>query len=158
MSIQIGHPCPEFSLPNQDGKDVPISSYIGEKILVIYFYPKDNTAGCTAQACSFRDAYQDLVDLGAEVIGISSDKIETHALFADKHRLPYPLLSDHKGIVRKLFGVPTNLFGVIPGRVTYVIDRHGIVRKIINSQLNIQSHVNGVKKIIHKLQPNDRSQ
>jgi thioredoxin-dependent peroxiredoxin len=151
MAIKVGDKCPEFTLQNQDGEEVSIGSLIGQKILVIYFYPKDNTAGCTAQACSFRDAYQDLIDIGSEVIGISSDKEETHALFADKHRLPYPLLSDSKGIVRKLFGVPTNLFGVIPGRVTYVVDKHGMIRKIINSQLNIQSHVNGAKEMVLKL-------
>jgi peroxiredoxin Q/BCP len=151
MAIKVGDKCPEFTLPNQDGQEVSISSFIGQKILVIYFYPKDNTAGCTAQACWFRDAYQDLIALGAEVIGISSDKVETHALFADKHRLPYPLLSDSKGIVRQLFGVPTNLFGVIPGRVTYVVDKHGVIRKVINSQLNIQSHVNGAKEMVLKL-------
>jgi peroxiredoxin Q/BCP len=107
---------------------------------VVYFYPRDGTAGCTAQACAFRDAFQDLTDAGAKVIGISSDKESTHSSFAMKYNLPYILLSDTKDKARKLFEVPRSL-GLLPGRVTYVLDENGIIRLIFNSQIKVEDHV-----------------
>jgi peroxiredoxin Q/BCP len=118
---------------------------------VLYFYPKDNTSGCTAEACAFRDSHEVFTDAGAEVIGVSSDSASKHAGFADKYKLPFTLLSDQGGKVRKLYGVPTVL-GLIPGRVTYVIDREGTVRQIFNSMTNISGHVNDALEMVKQLQ------
>ena len=109
-------------------------------MVVLYFYPKDNTSGCTAEACAFRDSYETFTDAGAEVIGVSSDSADKHAGFASKHRLPFTLLADQGGRVRKAYGVPAAL-GFLPGRVTYVIDRTGTVRHVFNSMTNIDGHV-----------------
>ncbi len=110
--------------------------------MVLYFYPKDDTRGCTAEACAFRDSYEVFTDSGADVIGISSDSPGQHAAFASKHRLPFTLLSDQGGQIRKRYGVPAVL-GLLPGRVTYVIDRQGVVRQVFNSMTNISGHVSG---------------
>ena len=146
--IQIGDKLPAFTLNNQDGTPVEITQFIGERILVLYFYPKDDTPGCTKEACSFRDQYTVFQDLGCEVIGISSDKPAAHKAFAMKYKLPFPLLADEKKEVRTLFGVPTNLFGLLPGRVTYIIDKSGIVRGIFNSQLNATQHIDEALKVV----------
>jgi len=151
MAIQIGDKCPSFQLPNQRGENVNIDDLIGEKLLVIYFYPKDETAGCTAEACSFRDSYEDFTSMGCEVIGISSDSISAHEQFASRHRLNFTLLADTKKEVRKLFGVPSNLFGLVAGRVTYVIDKKGIVNSIHNSQTNPTGHIDAAKQAIKTL-------
>jgi peroxiredoxin Q/BCP len=141
MAIAVGDKCPEFTLKDQNNTDFDIKNVLGKQVLVIYFYPKDDTPGCTAEACSFRDSYEDFKDLGCEVIGISSDSPEKHAKFAEKHRLSFTLLADTSKTVRKLFGVPGNLFGLIPGRVTYIIDKKGIVRHIYNSLTNAAGHI-----------------
>jgi len=151
MAIQTGDKCPSFSLPNQNGELVNINDLIGQKLLVIYFYPKDETAGCTAEACSFRDSYEDFSAMNCEVIGISSDSIQAHEKFASKHRLNFTLLSDTNKEVRKLFGVPGNLFGLVPGRVTYIIDKKGIVRSIHNSQMNPEGHIMAAKQAVETL-------
>ena len=150
MSITIGSPLPPFGLPDQDGNIIDSSQLVGERPLVLYFYPKDDTPGCTAQACSFRDAYQDFIDVGAQVVGISSDDAATHKAFAEKHRLPFTLLSDEDGKLRKEMGVPSDLLGLLPGRVTYVIDRHGIVRHIFKSQLNVKRHISEALAALEK--------
>lgn len=155
MAIQIGDKCPQFVLPNQHGQEVDIQNYIGNRILIIYFYPKDDTPGCTKEACMFRDSYEEFVDLGCEVIGISSDSIESHKKFAETYRLSFPLLADTKGKVRKSFGVPGNLFGLIPGRVTYIIDKKGIVREIHNSLLDPAGHLNKALETVRILQQED---
>jgi thioredoxin-dependent peroxiredoxin len=152
MAIQIGDKCPQFVLPNQHGEEVNIQNYIGKRILIIYFYPKDDTPGCTKEACMFRDSYEEFVDLGCEVIGISSDSIASHKKFADTYRLSFPLLADAKGNLRKAFGVPGNLFGLIPGRVTYVIDKKGVVREIHNSLLDPAGHLNKALETVRILQ------
>lgn len=152
MAIQISDKCPLFSLPDQHGKQVNISDLIGKNILVIYFYPKDETPGCTKEACSFRDSYEDFKDLGCEVIGISSDSIDSHKLFAQNHRLNFRLLADTRKEVRKAFGVPPSLFGLIPGRVTYVIDMDGTVRGIFNSLTNAEGHIREALKTVRDLQ------
>jgi len=139
MSIQIGNQLPHFSSVKQDGTDFDSHS-IQHKPVVIYFYPKDNTPGCTTQACSFRDAYQDFQDLGAEVIGVSGDSVRSHQGFQKKYQLPFILLSDENRKLRKLFGVPTALFGLIPGRVTYVFNSKGICIYIFDS-LNAKNHI-----------------
>jgi peroxiredoxin Q/BCP len=141
MALKIGDQCPSFQLQNQFNQTVDIANYFGKSPIVIYFYPKDDTPGCTAEACSFRDHYEIFKDLGCEVIGISSDSPEKHAQFAAKHQLTFTLLSDPKGLIRKQFGVPTNLFGLLPGRVTYILDQNGFVRHIHNAQINALSHI-----------------
>lgn len=150
-AIEKGDKCPQFTLKDQDGKTFNSEEAIGKDNLVIYFYPKDETAGCTKQACSFRDAYEDFISAGAKVIGISSDDEESHKKFAEKHNLPFTLLADSEKKVRKAFGVPTNLLGLLPGRVTYVIDKKGIVQGVFNSQLKFDQHVDEALKIIDGL-------
>ena len=141
MSLQIGDNCPIFSLENQDGKTINIADFIGQKILVIYFYPKDDTSGCTKEACSFRDSHEAFKDLGCEVFGISSDSVSSHLKFAKKNRLTFNLLADIKQDVRTTFGVPRSLFGLISGRVTYIIDLKGEIRGIYNSMTDATGHI-----------------
>src|SRR3989442_14916004 len=138
--VGVGDPAPDFALPDRSGRTVRLGDYRGQKAVVLYFYPKDDTPGCTKESCTFRDQYQDFQDAGAEVIGVSSDSPESHEKFAAKYRLPFVLLSDRGGEVRKRYGVPSTL-GVLPGRVTYVIDRQGIVRHVFNSQFQATQHV-----------------
>jgi peroxiredoxin Q/BCP len=137
--VQIGEPAPDFTLPDQTGAAVSLGNFLNKTSIVLYFYPKDNTPGCTAEACAFRDSYEVFKDAGVEVIGISSDTAESHQRFAKKNRLPFILLSDEGGEIRKRYGVPST-FG-LPGRVTYVIDSKGIVRHIFNSQILFEKHV-----------------
>lgn len=151
MAIQVGDKIPEFRLKNQNGDGLSISSLIGKKVLVIYFYPKDYTPGCTKEACSFRDSYEDFKALGAEVIGISDDNVSRHLKFSKTYKLPFILLSDSGNKVRKLFGVPGNLFGLIPGRVTYVVDKKGVVVQVFDS-MNASIHIKKTKETIEKLQ------
>jgi peroxiredoxin Q/BCP len=150
MALQIGDTIPNFSAKDSNGNDFESSSVIGKKPVVFYFYPKDNTPGCTAQACSFRDQYEDFKDLGAEVIGISSDSVQSHEKFAKRYKLPFLLLSDNDKKLRSLFGVKTNLLGLLPGRVTYVADKNGIIKLIFDS-MNASSHIPKALAIVKKL-------
>jgi thioredoxin-dependent peroxiredoxin len=149
--IGAGDKAPDFTLPSQSGEPVRLSERTGQRVVVLYFYPKDNTSGCTAEACAFRDSYEIFTDAGAEVIGVSSDSVERHASFAGKHELPFTLLSDAGGKVRKTYGVAPSL-GFIPGRVTYVIDRTGTVRHVFSSMMNIDAHVKQALEIVRQLQ------
>jgi thioredoxin-dependent peroxiredoxin len=149
--VQAGDKAPDFTLPSQAGEPVRLSDRLGERVVVLYFYPKDETPGCTREACAFRDSYEVFTDVGAEVIGVSSDSAESHAAFAGHHQLPFTLLSDEGGRVRKSYGVPATL-GLLPGRVTYVIDRDGIVRHVVNSQVNIGRHVDSTLAVVRELQ------
>jgi len=108
--------------------------------VVLYFYPSDYSRGCTAEACTFRDSYEVFKEAGAEVVGVSSQSVEFHSRFAADYGLLFVLLSDEGGLVRKLHGVPST-FGVIPGRVTYVIDKQGVVRHVFNSQFDSKRHI-----------------
>lgn len=137
--LTIGDTVPTFSLLDQNGQQCVISPNMG-KALVIYFYPKDDTPGCTKEACAFRDEFEQFTDLGVQVVGISADDVESHKNFAEKHRLPFTLLADTENEVRDLFRVPKSLF-FIPGRVTYLIDQNGIVQYVFNSQLRFDKHV-----------------
>ena len=150
MTLQVGDKIPNFEAKDSNGNDFDSASIIGKKPVVFYFYPKDNTPGCTAQACSFRDQYEDFKDLGAEVIGISSDSVQSHEKFAKRYKLPFLLLSDNDRKLRKLFGVKTNLFGLLPGRVTYVSDKNGIIQLVFDS-LVATSHIPKALKIIKKM-------
>lgn len=146
--LQIGDKIPEFKLLDQNGNEFDSKEVIGKKNCVIYFYPKDETKVCTAQACSFRDNYEDFINLGADVIGISSDNQKSHEKFAKNHNLPFKLLSDSKKQVRKLFGVPNDLFGLVPGRYTYIINKEGKVLQIFNSAFNAHQHIEEALKTL----------
>jgi len=150
MSLQIGDRAPDFTLQSQAGASVTLSNLLATKAVVLYFYPKDDTPGCTAESCAFRDAYQVFQDAGAEVIGISGDSVNSHQAFASKYNLPFTLLSDAGDKVRKLYGVPAAMW-VLPGRVTYVIDRSGTVRHIFNSMLEFDKHVQEAMAIVKSL-------
>src|SRR5580698_7211519 len=149
--IQVGDKAPDFTLPNQSGEQVSLHDRLGAGVVVLYFYPKDNTSGCTAEACAFRDSHEAFTDAGAAVIGVSSDSTDKHAGFASKHNLPFTLLADQGGKVRKAYGVPSVL-GVLPGRVTYVIDRTGTVRHVFNSMTGIDKHVGDALEVVRQLQ------
>jgi peroxiredoxin Q/BCP len=138
--IGVGDRAPDFDIALSGSARVRLTDFLASGPVVLFFYPKDDTPGCTAEACSFRDAYAAFTDNGAQVVGISSDSAQSHAVFAEKHGLPYPLASDPGGAVRKAYGVPKAL-GLLPGRVTYVIDRGGVVRSVFNSMFLPQKHV-----------------
>lgn len=137
---RVGDKAPDFSAMAQDGGTIRLGDCLGRKALVLFFYPKDGTPVCTAEACSFRDSYEKFVEAGAEVIGVSSDSQESHRAFAERHKLSFPLIADTDGALRKAFGVPATL-GLFPGRVTYVIDKGGIVRLIFSAQFASDEHV-----------------
>jgi peroxiredoxin Q/BCP len=147
VGLAVGDAAPDFELHDAGGAVVRLADFKGRKCVVLYFYPKDDTPGCTKEACTFRDRYEDFTAAGAEVIGVSSDSGDSHRSFAKKHRLPFTLLSDRGGAVRKQYGVPATL-GLLPGRVTFVIDREGIVRHVFNSQLAAAQHVTEALEIL----------
>ena len=149
--LQLGDQAPDFTLRTTTGDTFRLSEQRGQRAIVLYFYPKDDTPGCTAEACSFRDQYQDFQDLGAEVVGVSSDSEASHQRFTQKHRLPFPLLADDGGQVRKLYQVPRALLGILPGRVTFVIDKQGAIRYIFNSMNRATDHVETAKKVLTEL-------
>ena len=149
--IQAGDKAPDFTLPAQSSEPVRLSDRFGERAVVLYFYPKDNTPGCTAEAFAFRDSYEVFTDAGADVIGVSSDSVARHAGFAGQHNLPFTLLSDQGGRVRKRYGVPAVL-GLLPGRVTYVIDRGGTVRHVFSSMTHIDQHISEALDVVRQLQ------
>ncbi len=138
--VEVGGPAPDFTLPSQTGEQVTMSAVWKRGPVVLYFYPKDETRGCTKEACTFRDSYEVFQEAGAEVVGVSSDSVASHESFASRHRLPFTLLSDEGGRVRKLYGVRPTL-GIMPGRVTYVIDQGGVVRHVFSSQTGVERHV-----------------
>ncbi|MFV8357315.1 peroxiredoxin [Flavobacterium sp. XS1P32] len=149
--LKVGDTIPHFIATDAAGNEFDSKTLVGTKPLVIYFYPKDNTSGCTTEACSFRDSYEDFKDFGAEVIGISSDSVSSHQKFAKQFKLPFILLSDSDKKIRKLFGVPTGMFGLLPGRVTYVTDKNGVVQMIFDSMLatkHIPKALEAIKKLV----------
>jgi len=148
--LKVGDQAPEFSLPNQSGDIVNLRDFAGMKIVVLYFYPKDFSSGCTAEACTFRDNYEVFKEAGAEVIGVSSQSVDSHKRFALTNMLPFTLLSDENGKVREPYGA-TSAFGLMAGRVTYVIDKKGIIRHIFSSQLNPKKHIEEALKIIKEI-------
>ena len=147
--VAQGDVAPRFTATLQDGSTFDSASLLGKKSLVLFFYPKDNTPVCTQQACAFRDAYEQFARADVEVVGVSSDSPESHRRFAAKHRLPFPIISDADSSLRKLFGVPRAL-GIFPGRVTYVIDREGVVRLVYNATLAAEPHV---RKALDAIRP-----
>ena len=141
---------PDFTLPSQMGDNVTLSEFFGKKNIVLYFYPKDESPGCTKEACSFRDSYEELTALGAEVLGISGQGVESHKSFATHYGLPFILLADVGNKVRELYNVPSTM-GFIPGRVTYIIDKKRVVRHIFSSQTQAEKHVEEAKKALEQI-------
>lgn len=138
--IEVGEKFPNMTLKNEENKDFSIHDALGQSF-VVYFYPKDDTPGCTKQACTFRDQFEAFSSLNAKVIGVSEDSPASHAAFKKKYNLPFTLLTDQNNQLRKKVGVPTGVMGLLPGRVTYIMDKEGIVRHIFNSQSNVNQHI-----------------
>jgi peroxiredoxin Q/BCP len=150
LTVKVGDKAPDFTLPSQMGDNVTLSEYFGKKNIVLYFYPKDESPGCTKEACSFRDSYEELTNLGAEVLGVSGQSVQSHKSFATHHGLPFLLLSDVGNKVRELYGVPASM-GILPGRVTYIIDKKGVVRHVFSSQTQAQRHVEEAKNALKQI-------
>jgi len=153
MGLKVGDSIPDFSLLDQQGQLFHLREVLGKKALVIYFYPKDNTPGCIAEACSFRDSYEQFKELGAEVIGISSDSEKMHRKFASRYQLPFILLADTDKQVRRRFKVADNLFGLLPGRETFVVNKEGriiLVFNSVNAKLHMRKALNSLKLEISK--------
>jgi peroxiredoxin Q/BCP len=148
--VQAGETAPDFELSSGVGEKVKLSDFAGRRCVVLFFYPRDDSPGCTVEACRFRDHYQAFVEAGAEVIGISSDSAASHAGFATRHRLPMTLLSDPGGAVRARYGVKATL-GLLPGRVTFVIDKQGVVRHSFSSQVRVGRHVEQALEVVRRL-------
>jgi peroxiredoxin Q/BCP len=149
MAVKPGDPAPDFTLPDAAGKPVTLSGYRGQ-IVVLYFYPKDETPVCTKEACSFRDAYRDFTAAGAVVIGASGDSSADHGAFAGRLKLPFTLVSDEGNRVRAAYGVPKT-FGLLAGRTTYVIDREGVVRHLFTAAFSAQKHVDEALAVVKRL-------
>jgi peroxiredoxin Q/BCP len=156
-AMQVGNPAPDFELPAAGGKSVRLSDFRGKKTVVLYFYPKDETPGCTIEACKFRDDYEDFVAAGAEVIGVSDDSVTSHDAFASKHRLPFVLVSDAGGKVRGQYGVKASFGGILKGRSTFVIDRDGVIRNRFDSQVRLGRHVDDALELVKKLEGGAKS-
>jgi len=153
MTLVVGDKAPNFTLSSGSGEKVTLSDLLAKRSVVLFFYPKDDTPGCTVEACTFRDHYEAFQQAGAEVVGVSSDGEASHTKFASKHRLPMTLLTDPDGKVRSLFGVQASLLGLLPGRVTFVIDRAGTIRHVFESQLRVKSHVEQALEVVRRLEP-----
>jgi len=138
--LAVGDHAPDFSATTHDGKKIGLADFLGKRALVLFFYPKDGTPICTQEACAFRDSYEQFIAAGADVIGVSGDTEETHRTFAGQYKLSFPLISDADGSLRRAFAVPKTM-GLFPGRVTYVIDHAGIIRKIFSAQFASDEHV-----------------
>ena len=149
--LEVGDRAPSFTLQDQSGTSVSLDGMLGKGAIVIFFYPKDGTPGCTTEVCSFRDSSAELAAAGAQVYGVSSDSVQSHRTFADKHRLPYSLLADEGGKVREAFGVPRGLLGLMDGRVTYVLDAGGIVRHKFEAMLRAGKHVDEALGTVRRL-------
>ncbi len=157
MKVNVGDTAPDFTLTSHKGENVTLSQFRGKKNVVLYFYPKDETPGCTREACTFRDSYELFTDLGAEVVGVSADTVESHKAFAEHHNLPFTLLSDVTNEVRKLYGVTSSL-GLVPGRVTFIIDKKGLVRHVFSSQLQPEKHIQEAREVLKKIDEDEKSQ
>lgn len=149
--VIVGSSVPSFELNDQFGNLFQLDQVLGKKNLVIYFYPKDDTPGCTEEACSFRDQFEVFEEADAMIIGISGQSVESHLKFAKKYDLNFTLLSDEGNAVRKLFGVPTSMFGTIPGRVTYIVDKEGKVVFVFDSLKQAKKHVTEALRILKEM-------
>lgn len=149
-NVKVGEIAPGFTLKDQDGNHVSLSDYHGKRNVVLFFYPRDFSPGCTAQACSFRDSYEDFTDMDAVVIGVSGDSVGSHKKFLDKYLFPFTLLSDPKGKIRSIYG-STKAFGLLPGRYTFIIDKEGVIRHIFTSETNMKKHVDEALKVLREI-------
>jgi thioredoxin-dependent peroxiredoxin len=150
MGLSAGDRAPLIDLPDQQGTQRR-SDQLNGQALVLFFYPKDDTPGCTMEACAFRDSYADIQALGAVVWGVSGDNANSHQRFAARHNLPFPLLVDQGNRLRQAFGVPSVL-GLLPGRVTYVIDGEGVIRHVFNNLLDGPAHRREALEALGRLQ------
>ena len=148
--VKAGDKAPDFSLPSNTGVTVRLSQFLGKKNIVIFFYPMDDSPVCSKEAEAFRDKYEEFKQLNTEVMGISSQGIESHKSFATRHSLPFVLLSDNGNSVRKLYGVSTT-FSAVPGRVTYIIDKEGIVKFVFSSQLRPAKHADEALRVVKEI-------
>jgi thioredoxin-dependent peroxiredoxin len=148
MQLKVNDSAPVFESVADDGAKFSLTNLIGKTNIVLYFYPKDFTMGCTKEACSFRDNWEKVLSLGATVVGISSDNQETHANFKKEHKIPFTLVSDQDKSIRKMYGA-TGTF--LPQRITFVIDKSGKIRNVFNSQLNISKHVDEALKTLREI-------
>jgi thioredoxin-dependent peroxiredoxin len=151
MTLDAGDKAPNFTLPKANGETFTLADALGRRTVVLFFYPKDDTPGCTVEACTFRDNYEAFAEAGADVVGVSSDSAASHDGFASKHRLPMTLLTDAEGKVRALYGVKSTL-GFMPGRATFVIDKAGTIAHVFVSQLRVKSHVEKALAVVKGLQ------
>lgn len=154
--LSVGAPIPDVSLTDAAGKTARLREIAAGQTSVIYFYPKDETPGCTVQACTFRDRHEEFREAGATVIGISADPPSSHQAFASRHGLPFLLLSDESGDARRAFGVEP-LFGLVAGRVTFVADRRGIIRDVYSSRLRFRNHVDNALERLRSLSTESES-
>jgi len=148
--IAIGDRAPQFTATAHTGQGVALADYLGKQVVVLFFYPRDGTPVCTAEACGFRDAYADFVAAGAAVIGVSVNSLERHRQFAAERHLPFLLMSDHDQALQKAFGVP-RLLGFLPGRTTYVIDKEGVVRHVFTSHFAAGRHIDEALRVVREL-------
>lgn len=148
MPLAIGDKCPDFETTTHEGSKFRFYDFVGKSNIVLYFYPKDNTPGCTAEACSFRDSWNRLSNYDVQIFGVSSDSAVSHTRFREKYNLPFTLLTDQDKRIRSLYGA-TGL--LIPPRVTFVIDRNGIVRHVYNSQMKASNHVEESMRVLEKI-------
>ncbi len=155
-ALNIGDRAPDVILHLHAGDPVSLADLYRDRVVVLFFYPKDNTAICTREVCAFRDSYEKFVEAGATVVGVSSDSAESHQRFAETHRLPFLLATDTDGALRKAFNVPKTL-GFLPGRTTYVIDRQGVIRHVFSAQFAADRHVQAALKAIESLSPSAAS-
>ncbi len=154
--LRIGDRAPLFTLPRANGDPVSLADFHGRSAVVLFFYPKDHSPACTAEACSFRDSYEVFRERGAEVIGISSDSGQSHERFAARFRLPYLLLTDSDGSVRRRYGIARTL-GIFPGRATFLIDRQGVIRHMFSSQFLPLRHVSTALRVLDQLRDEQSS-
>lgn len=147
--LKVGDTAPDFSLLDERGLPVSLKNYLGKKVVVLYFYPKDFTPGCTAEACSFRDDYKPIQDKGAVVIGVSLDSVESHLKFSEKYMLPFTILSDHKKEVAKAYGV-LGVGGFLAKRVTFIINKDGKITHVF-TKVDVKQHSEEVLKALEEL-------
>ena len=149
--LKVGDPIPDLSLNDQDGNLINLHAYKGKHPLVVYFYPKDDTPECTKEACEFRNEHDQFEQYNAKVFGISGDSEKSHQRFIARHSLNFSLLSDRHRKAEKAFGVPRSLFGLLPGRVTFIIDKQGVIQHTLNSQLDARRHTYESLKVLKRL-------
>lgn len=149
--MEKGDKAPAFQLKNQDGELIDMNDFIGKQPLVLFFYPMDHTPGCTKEACTFRDYHSEFEELGVKLFGISSDSVQKHKRFATDYNLKYDLLADTEKKARKIYKVPGSLFGLLPGRVTYIIDKNGMIADVFNSATKPTDHISVAIDVVKTL-------